>query len=149
MYANADNVELNRLITKIPGQNTGFLTLTSISLSCNHSPGSAWQPSWASGLHYGWRLSLGITQFSQDIFMHLPLGTGGICFRVVHPSIHPALEEWLGIWQADVCWPPLEMINFWSRSPVCWLSSLWHHFHVVKLVIFRGAGHFRSLNTWE
>ena len=74
----------------------------------------------------------------HDFFMPLPLGSGGIMFSgVVHLSIHPTnfypgappvhlsgevfrhfventWKEWHEIWYADVSWPLLELITFWS-----------------------------------
>ena len=57
-----------------------------------------------------------------------------------------AWREWPEILLADVSWPPSDLIRSWSR--VCWLSSFWPHFDLVKWVKFGVSGHFPE-NAWS
>ena len=54
-------------------------------------------------------------------------------FTISEHFLQNTTAEWPEIWHVDVFWPLSELIRFWS---VCWYSSFWHHFDLVKQVKF-------------
>ena len=85
-------------------------------------------------------------------------------FKLSGHFLQKAWEEWPEIWHTDVSLPRrwtgrmvwnltccFSVITFrtdYISVTVCWFSSCWCHFDLVKLVIFEVSGYFHE-STWE
>ena len=85
-------------------------------------------------------------------------------FKLSGHFLRKAWEEWPEIWHTDVSLPRrwtggmvwnltccFSVITFrtdYISVTVCWFSSCWCHFDLVKLVIFEVSGYFHEI-TWE
>ena len=75
-----------------------------------------------TGPGYLWHW-LHFANFLSSFWQHFAL-VKQVKFAVSRHFLEKPWEELIEIWQADVSWPPSELIRFWSWTMmVCWFSS--------------------------